>query len=171
MVCVFNSAWNWLTNNASNVIALCAFGATFWQAHISRVHNKLSVKPHLTLFIDNGQRGLEFNITLQNNGVGPALLTKFCINLNGHEIQNTFLEEKHQLIKNELFPEFDSQLSCFDIEDKDYMMSAGDKIVLIRFTFNVDRFPSINAINEARNKVKIQVEYESIYKEKFNLPE
>ena len=170
-MCIFNSAWNWLSINASNVIAICALGLTIWQAHMSRSHNKLCVQPHLALFFDNSSGGREFHLTLQNNGVGPALISKFCINIDGREIQKVSPEEKLDIVKKKLFPTFECSLVCCDLGDKDYMMSVGEKLTVLRFVFNDSKSPSINNVDDARNRIQIQIDYESIYKEKRYLNE
>ena len=53
---LFGNFWSWLSTNATNIIALCALGGTFWQANLSRRHNRLSVKPHIEI-----ARGFDFN--------------------------------------------------------------------------------------------------------------
>ena len=126
----FNFIWNWLSNNVINVLALCALGLTFWQAYISRVHNKLSVRPHLTLFFDNSTGGQEFHILLNNNGVGPALIRKSTLIIDGHEIEGNSLQDKIDLIKLKLFPTYGLSIAYCGIDENrtiegKYMMSIG----------------------------------------------
>ena len=175
-MCIFNSGWNWLSANFSNFIAMCAFVATFWQAHISRKHNKLSVRPHLTLFFDNSTNGEEFQLTLQNNGVGSALIKKSILIIDGHEIKGNSLQEKIDSIKMKLFPTYGLNLAYGGIDEKEaseskYMMSIGEKITLLKFVFNSAKLPSVTIVDDARNRIKVQIHYESIYKEKFSLHE
>ena len=40
-----------LGEHSAEIIAICALGLTFYQAYLSRKHNRLSLKPHLTRFI------------------------------------------------------------------------------------------------------------------------
>lgn len=53
-------------------IALIALGATFYQAYISRDHNRRSVRPALVIHIDNIANSGYY---LQNCGTGPAFIS------------------------------------------------------------------------------------------------
>lgn len=53
--------------------AVCALIATIWQAAISRKHNRLSVRPVLTLYRQEND-GV---ITVRNNGSGPAIIKSY----------------------------------------------------------------------------------------------
>lgn len=68
------------------VIALCALAATIWQAAISRRHNKLSVRPVLTLY----RRDIDGVIYVRNNGSGPAIIKSYEIWKNG-----ALVDEEH----------------------------------------------------------------------------
>ena len=59
---------------SSVAIALLAMFATFWQAHIARRHNRLSVRP----FMEHRQEripGQHVTVSIVNHGLGPATLT------------------------------------------------------------------------------------------------
>ncbi|MCT8872668.1 hypothetical protein [Shewanella xiamenensis] len=59
-------------------IALCALAVSIYQIRLSEQHNRLSVKPQLTIHCpssDNGRIGLK----LINSGLGPAILKKAVI--------------------------------------------------------------------------------------------
>jgi hypothetical protein len=149
---------------------MCAFVATFWQAYISRQHNKLSVKPHLIGFSDNSSGGAEFHLFIQNNGVGPALITSFQITIDGNKIEKSSVDETIKTIKNKLFPKFNCNLVCSE-SDESYMMAVNEKLTVFRFVFDANDRPTLNTIDDARNRIKVNVDYESIYKEKFSLSE
>ena len=59
--------------------AVVALAATIWQAAITRQHNKLSVRPVLTLH----RREIDGLIELKNNGFGPAIIRKYEIYKDG----------------------------------------------------------------------------------------
>ena len=67
---------------SSLVIALCAMVATVWQAAIARRHNRLSVRPVLTLY----RREIEGLIYVRNNGSGPAIITSYELYSNGKRL-------------------------------------------------------------------------------------
>lgn len=55
-------------------ISALALGTTFWQAHLSRKHNKLSVRPHLAGHASWNDEGV-YSLVLRNDGLGPAIIT------------------------------------------------------------------------------------------------
>ena len=59
----------------SVAIALIALAATFWQAHITRKHNRLSVKPIIQHIIESYPDG-HLSLSLVNVGLGPAIIDK-----------------------------------------------------------------------------------------------
>ena len=59
---------------ASLVVALCAMVVTIWQGAIARKHNRLSVRPVLTLYRREAVDGV---IYVRNNGSGPAIVTSY----------------------------------------------------------------------------------------------
>jgi hypothetical protein len=73
----FSVMWAWLSKNATNVIAICALVATFWQACLARKHNLISVKPHLEIASGFNFNEQYFFINILNNGLGPALIKKY----------------------------------------------------------------------------------------------
>ena len=59
----------------SVVIALLAFWATFWQAHMTRIHNMLSVAPMLEHRIESYTED-HLSLAIVNVGFGPGILEK-----------------------------------------------------------------------------------------------
>lgn len=56
-------------------ISVLALSATVWQSHLSRTHNKLSVRPHLAGHsLWNEEEGI-YKLELRNDGLGPAIIT------------------------------------------------------------------------------------------------
>lgn len=64
-------------------VAACAFITTIWQAAITRKHNRMSVKPHLTTWTTTIHEGRSYAVHLMNNGLGPALITKYEVLVDG----------------------------------------------------------------------------------------
>jgi len=62
-----------LVEASTLVIAVCALFATIGQAAITKQHNKLSVRPVLTLH----RREIDGLIELKNNGFGPAIIQTY----------------------------------------------------------------------------------------------
>ena len=87
--------WEKWTAIGTVVMALCALGTSLWQGAVLQAHNRLSVRPVLE-FVSNYEvtaEGKVFHeILLQNNGLGPAQVTKFTAHIgtktlgSAHEI-------------------------------------------------------------------------------------
>ena len=75
---LFREIWGWAGDNASAIIAVCALVLTIYQARLARRHNRLSVRPLLSSFVEQVS-GPDARITfsLVNNGLGPALVDSF----------------------------------------------------------------------------------------------
>lgn len=81
--------WQFLGDNVASIIAACAMGATFWQAMITRRHNKLSVKPHLTLktaIETSGESRYLVSLSIKNTGLGPAVIQDFNLFIDDKKI-------------------------------------------------------------------------------------
>src|SRR5712672_755633 len=73
--------------NVAAIIALCALGLTVYQAGIARRHNRLSVRPSLTSFTHRAVgHDARFAVTLENNGLGPAVIDSFEVTLGGQPL-------------------------------------------------------------------------------------
>lgn len=68
------------------LISLLALGATIWQSHLSRVHNKLSVRPHLGGHSSSTEDG-EFKFEVRNDGLGPAIITGARVYRGGMRVE------------------------------------------------------------------------------------
>jgi hypothetical protein len=157
-----SSFWNWLSNNASNVIAICAFGATFWQAHLTRKHNKLSVKPYLTTWTTMSSDGYSV-LKIINNGIGPAHIKSFKILVDGQKMVGEALEPHDKCLKL-LFPEYkyDWYGSYLGVG---YMMRSHEERDLIAIKFIGEKMPEQVEVEHRAKRVQILIKYESIYKE------
>lgn len=156
--------WGWLSNNAQNVIALSALGATFWQAHISRKHNKLSVKPYLTTWTATSSDGYII-VKIINNGTGPAHIKSFKIYADNQKMVGENFEPHDKCLKL-IFPDYEfvwygSYLGV------DYIMPVTEEKDLIAVKFTGERVPPRSEIDHRAKRVRIVIDYESIYEEKF----
>ena len=70
-----------LQNNPGASIALFALLLTFYQSYLTRKHNRLSVKPHLTVFseFEYSNKIFTWNVTLTNCGLGPAIIDSYRV--------------------------------------------------------------------------------------------
>ena len=159
-----------VTNEQVSLLVAClALGLTIWQGRATIRHNKLSTKPMIEVNRRYYKRGLR-EVIIKNNGLGPAILTSLKVMLNDKvivEAQNndgceqndmTDFIKKIQLIKypySTLSPSIGRSIL------------AGEEVTL--FTFEKDGLDSeaLRVLYELDSELDIQIEYESIYKDKF----
>lgn len=157
--------WEAIAGFSSAVIALCALAFTIWQVSVQRKHNKLSVTPYLTTWSHSNYDYHRYNLQIINNGVGPALIKKFQIYIDDRQVQGLHLELIKKAIKI-LFPNYLYNLSnCY--LSNGYMMAPKEARDLVDIQFLGPNFPSPEEIDHASKRVKIFIEYESIYQEQF----
>ncbi|PPC84922.1 MAG: hypothetical protein CTY37_09235 [Methylotenera sp.] len=166
---LIDNLWNWLSSNASNVIALCALGATFWQGYLSRRHNRLSVKPHIEIAIGFNFIQQEYYINMLNNGLGPALITKIQLLVDGVEVDTQTSEVFCDVI-SEVFHLYRYKQNYLIISGS-YMMKPSEEKTFLKVEIldSLNSFPIIDSeeIHNVNSRLKVKIGYESMYGEKF----
>lgn len=149
------------------IVAICAFGATFWQARSSKKHNKLSVQP---LIVDENQiEWIErkFNYNLVNKGLGTAKVKSFqfywdeksvsekelrrnieVMTRQGDTVEITNLGENYALSKDEVVEVVTIQIKGTELSDKPD--ERFDKILKQLITY-----------------ARVSIQYESLYNDSF----
>jgi hypothetical protein len=150
-----------ITGIASAVIALCALFFTVWQVTVIRRHNKLSVTPHLTTWYHSDDENNRYQIELLNNGIGPALIKSFLIQVDGQSINGEASEPIKKALKI-LFPQY-----CYESFQSyiasGYMMSEKETRALVVIQFNGELLPKPEEVDHAIKRTRLIIEYESIY--------
>lgn len=166
---LIDNLWNWLSSDATNIIALCALVATFWQADLSRRHNRLAVKPHIEI-----ARGFDFNkqeycVNMLNNGLGPALVTKIQLLVDGKEV-NTQNSEAICDVISKVFHLYNYK-QYYSIISGSYMMKPEEEKTFLKVELlsSLTEFPvtSSDEIIEINSRMEVKISYESMYGEKF----
>lgn len=129
-------SWEAIAGFSIAIIALCAFGLTIWQARITQKHNKLSVTPHLTTWSHSDAGNNRYAVELLNNGIGPALINSFQIQVDGQFIVGEGTEQMEKALKI-LFPQYQYN-SWQSYVSKGYMMSAKEVRNLVTIQFYGD---------------------------------
>ena len=145
----------------AGIIAICALFATLYQAYLSRVHNRLSVKPHLVatkvFFI-----GQPASISINNHGLGPAIITNLSL---------CYEDKVYQLNNDDSFKSF---LDIFNVEaemfiyDNDTAIGAGCEYLLLKHKEPLT-FEMHQSLARSWDKVKVKGKYKSIYDIEYNL--
>ena len=98
--------WDILGKYSAQVISICALALAIFQAISSRRHNKLSVRPKLTIF-----RSYDFDIPanlsiasvfVRNDGLGPGILKGLTMIVDGHAFDFTLATDFAGLVPDQL---------------------------------------------------------------------
>ena len=160
-------SWAAIGGLSSAVIALCALGFTIWQGVVARRHNKLSVTPHLTTWNHSDQNKKLYSIELLNNGIGPALIKSFAIQVDRQTINGEGTEPIEKALKI-LFPGYDYH-SYQAYVASGYMMTAKESRPLVNVQFFGAKLPNPDEVNHAIKRSRMIISYESVYGDKFTL--
>lgn len=144
---------------ASAITAVCALGVTVWQGRQNYKHNKLSVRPMLaTMEAHDEKDNIGYaSFTIENCGVGPAIIKKFIL-LNG--------DEEVSLNNRKTYDDFlrDITKDCFNIYTGSlvpgYSMPMNSKHPLLSFNYDTQK----QDISFAHS-LNLIVEYQSIYQD------
>lgn len=159
--------WQIITALASSTIATCAIFISVWQGIEMRKHNRISVKPHLTTWLNNRHSEGVYEFYLVNNGIGPAFIQSFTVEINSVQIEGNKTELLHIALK-QLFPGSAYAATVSHVA-KGYAMGAKEEICLINVKFDKDKMPTKEEINDSFNKADLLITYESAYKESVDL--
>jgi hypothetical protein len=160
-------SWEAIAGFSSSVIALCALFLTIWQAYLIRRHNRLAVTPFLITRTDANYDDDHYRIELLNNGIGPARITSFGINVKGEEIRGEASEKIENTLKI-LFIGY-SYTSSTGFLKPGYMMAPNERCVLVDIQFADATAPTRQEVEAKAGSVQVIIDYESIYGGKFSL--
>lgn len=160
-------SWEAIAGIASAVIALCALALTLRQAIVARRHNKLSVTPHLTTWSHSDEGNNRYQIDLLNNGIGPARIKSFSIQVDGQVINGEGTEPIEKALKI-LFPRY-SYHSYQAYVANGYMMSEKENRPLVIIQFFGSQVPKSEEVDHATRRARLIIDYESIYGDKHRL--
>ena len=161
--------WCWFGDNTAEVIAFCALFFTAYQTYATRMHNKLSVKPHLSESFDkilNPKDGV-FNFVISNNGLGPAEITEWKALLNSVEIKFTEHTSVESAIKNLLKDRrFNYSIGTLG---SGYVMSTNERKNVLSINCQIKDEEDFISVEKELNKLDLIVKYKSMYGNKYKL--
>ena len=158
--------------NASIIISTCALALTFYGLWATRRHNRLSVTPHLCSFFHKLMKedGLYLTYDLNNNGIGPARITKFILFRDGKEVakvQDELFEYVDSVIKSHLKGRVGFRINhSFDF-GYDVSMKAGETLRIVEIFFPDVKQEQREAVLKTIIGLDARIEYESFYGQKF----
>jgi hypothetical protein len=152
---------------ASLIIAMCALVFTIKQARDAHRHNKLSVTPFLTTWFTQDFTSHHYRVLLINNGIGPALIRSFAIEVDGHFVGGPPSDQVERAVQL-LFPNHNYTLGHGYVGPR-YIMASKEERALADITFIDPPFPTRADIGAMEHRVKILIRYDSIYGDEVKL--
>ncbi len=146
------------------VLACTAVVISIWQGCETRRHNKLSVKPLLSITISTSENDSLMGVWIDNNGTGPAIIKEFFVHLDG---QPTKVDSRETA--NKVYRDAGINISAikFGCPVPSVSLRHGGQ-------FNIISYPKNNWTTKGKEEFKKRLShlsftfiYESIYKEKF----
>lgn len=152
---------------ASLVVAALAFGIAVWQLRLSRKHNSLSVKPHLTWNMSTMQNVASLNVTysLSNNGIGPAFVRECYFSLDGNHFKSPdpSQSEIDSLVK-QLLPEgWNCTVVAQGLPGINSAIVAGKDMIIAELAVGNDALTDPQKLNQLLDRVSFSVVYEDLY--------
>jgi hypothetical protein len=155
--------------NASTVIAVCAvviagasLGVSVYEARATRMHNRRSVQPVLSLW-GTVSTGATSGVGLSNSGLGPAKITGSKLILDGVELGDLSKPTVDKLRGWLSFP-----VAATTLGSQSFLETGFDKFLLSVEPFDEDQHREFGGWIESR--LRIEIQYESIYGgEKFRV--
>lgn len=142
-----------ISHYAIMIVAVSALIVSVWQVQISQEHNRLSVRPYMDFF--SGWKNTDqWELTLSNEGVGPAIFQEIDYHYQGKIYSNW-----DECLEAAGLRKFRTNSSNFS-KNSPFAM---DKTVT---------FLGLKREEEALRQslgIKVIIKYESIYKEPFEL--
>ena len=157
-----NERFQYITSISAIIVAIAAIAVSIWQGVDNRKHNRLSVKPKLQIiFKSDLLEGPQ--ITVSNNGLGPATVDKLEVSLNGKTFPgsaiNAVLELKREMGLDGFSFSFDP------IEGS--TIRAGEKLVIMKFP-DASAFKEVyDSLAAYINQIDFHLTYQSMYGENF----
>jgi hypothetical protein len=149
-------------------IAALALIATFFQAHIGRKHNILSVKPHLTIGHNVRQNGKPIEYEITNNGLGPAIITYHAIVIDGREYDlNNHLDDGPENLFKKIGIDFTGRSWSMNVYPTDGALSAGKTEVILGFpSCHIDN-EFTSSLQSVLPRISFLIKYKCIYGNDF----
>ncbi len=155
-----------VTAIASVIIALAAIFISVWQGVETRKHNQLSVTPKLDIFQESRQKVRSIGLFIANHGLGPAIIGDIIISVRETQFkvntENGLIEVLDKLGINEQWVQYHyiSQGSYFQAGERRLLLAAD------RSKINID---DEHRFKGAISLLKVRIDYESVYGEKFHV--
>lgn len=151
---------------AATVTAVIALCVAVWDGSETRRHNRLSVAPRVDFFTMQSlsMERPENYLSLHNRGLGPAVLKSLVITVNGERISLLGRGKTKEAVKK--LGLYRSGIGFTSIETDD-ILEVGDSSKIFQINTQKATPELLVIFNSALSGAKLEVEYESLYGEKY----
>lgn len=153
-------------------IAIAALVANLWQAAIARTHSRLTVRPHLIWNIDKNfdNGGANVVLRIHNCGLGPAIIRDHFISVEGQRTNLRPVDIIQKMIASGIYgPNVRPTLRAHGLPGINSAILPGGSHVIAKLELLGMTESSLKDIDDTPENATIEVQYESIYEEKFAL--
>lgn len=161
---MISNNWEVITAISSGTVAILALGATFYQAHLMRLHNRISVTPKLTTWkttrTESGNMLLALRV--KNSGIGPAEITSFEIFIDQKKMNGEQTEPIEKAVSL-LFPNTQYNPE-YAFVAAGHFLAAGDEFDLVNLSFQKDHEPTTEQLKNFKDRARLVIKYRSMYK-------
>jgi len=153
---------------SSLVVAAIALGETSRNGVAQRRHNELSVTPLLHTWIDDCADNRRVTFMIQNNGIGPAVITRIEFFAKGDMNGRRYSVSELPFLLDDVIERFFDRASLTPTHLAErYALPAGSELVLLKIDTK-NQLPASEAARisaELQQKISCCLEYETIYGE------
>ena len=135
------------------------------QAKKTEKHNRLCVRPHLTVDGDFGPQSEYIGLILKNNGIGPAILKEINIEFEGKKFDTFKLRGWSNLMDE--FKEIDLNF-CIHQSSHDAFIPANQELILLGLRSKDQSNKQRESFIDCVESLVVRVRYESMYGESFD---
>lgn len=150
------------------IIAILAFGLSFWQMNQTREHNKLTLKPKISVWVTADDEKEIIDISIENNGVGPAVLGVISaefedevVKVNGYKLQQ-FWMHTFELLN---IPDTTKSNIYRDIIDEEFYLKEGNSITLFKYPIESSKKSEYLKIKKELQNMRLVIPYCSVYED------
>ena len=153
---------------AAIFISLLALIIATYDTYAKRKHYSLSSRPLLNLNKESDSSGKVILYELVNKGLGSAIIKKIVIICGNETYENPSSSQFYEIIKTSGYKFANTTI---DALYSGVGIVSGEKIQIIRLAEISNIKKSIDDIYKPFNHITLNINYESIYEEKFKLIE
>lgn len=151
--------------------ALAALFVAVWQGIETRNHNRMSVIPKLSINrksytdVSSVTKGAEPGFSVVNNGTGPAIIKEVRIFITDSLGKEKMYNDWSNAFSKDNLNMSADMVRCYNFHSGEALREGHSERLLFMVPGDQDRLDKFN--NEFLKIRRIEIDYESIYKEKF----